>query len=48
MPHRILHPVFLKMCVVMCATACVVVLMSVAYAQQSHWATADDRKPRSS
>jgi Domain of unknown function (DUF4440) len=35
MRHRILHP----MCVVMCA----VVLMTAAHAQQSHWATPDDK-----
>jgi hypothetical protein len=47
MPHRILHPVWLKMPVTMCVvtrvTTCVVVLMTAAYAQQSHWATPDDK-----
>src|ERR1700675_1195350 len=35
MRHRILH--------LMCLVTCVVVLMTAAYAQQSHWATPDDR-----
>jgi len=35
MRHRILHP--------MCLVTCVEVLMTVAYAQQSHWATHDDK-----
>jgi hypothetical protein len=43
MPHRILHPVFLKICVAMYVTICVVVLMSAAHAQQSHWASPDDK-----
>jgi Domain of unknown function (DUF4440) len=35
MRHRILH--------LMCVVTCVIVLMNVAYAQQSHWATPDDK-----
>src|SRR3989449_11216993 len=35
MRHRILHP--------MCLVMCVVVLMTAAYAQQSRWATPDDK-----
>ena len=35
MRHRILH--------LMCLVTCVVVLMSAAYAQPSHWATPDDK-----
>src|SRR5271165_878152 len=35
MGHRILHP--------MCLATCAVVLMTTAYAQQSHWATPDDK-----
>jgi len=35
MRHRILH--------LMCLVTCVVVLMTAAYAQQSHWATPDDK-----
>jgi hypothetical protein len=35
MRHRILHR--------MCLVTCVVVLMNAAYAQQSHWATPDDK-----
>jgi hypothetical protein len=35
MRHRILH--------LMCLVTCVVVLMTAAYAQASHWATADDK-----
>ena len=38
MRHRILHP--------MCLAACVVVLMTAAYAQQSHWATPDDKNAK--
>ena len=39
MRHRILYP----MCVVMCVVMSVGVLMTAAYAQQSHWATPDDK-----
>ena len=35
MRHRILH--------LMCLVTCVVVLMTAAYAQSSHWAAADDK-----
>ena len=35
MRHRILH--------LMCLVTCVAVLMNAAYAQQSHWATPDDK-----
>jgi hypothetical protein len=35
MRHRILH--------LMCLVMCVAVLMTAGYAQQSHWATADDK-----
>jgi hypothetical protein len=35
MRHRIPHP--------MCLVMCVVVLMTAAYAQQSHWAAPDDK-----
>ena len=35
MRHRILQ--------LMCLITCVVVLMTAAYAQQSHWATPDDK-----
>jgi hypothetical protein len=35
MRHRILH--------LMCVVMCVVVLMTTAHAQQSHWATPDDK-----
>src|SRR5580700_3833145 len=35
MRHRILH--------LICLVTCVVVLMTAAYAQPSHWATADDK-----
>jgi len=35
MRHRILH--------LMCLVTCVVVVMTAAYAQQSHWATSDDK-----
>ena len=46
MPHRILHPVWVEMRVVMCVSTCAVVLMTAAnaaYAQQSHWAAPDDK-----
>ncbi len=36
---RILHP----LCAVMSVVVCVVVLMTGAYAQQSHWASPDDK-----
>jgi hypothetical protein len=39
MRHGILH----ANCVVMSVVMCVVVLMTAAYAQQSHWAAADDK-----
>jgi hypothetical protein len=39
MRHSILHP----MCAVMFVITCVVVLMTAACAQQSHWAAADDK-----
>src|SRR5882757_403525 len=45
MRRRILHP----MCPVMFLVTCVVVLMTAAYsqqAQQSHWATPDDKSAR--
>jgi hypothetical protein len=35
MHHRILR--------LMCVITCAVVLMNAAYAQRSHWATADDK-----
>src|SRR6266403_912965 len=38
MRHRILH--------LMCLITCVVVLMNAAYAQQSHWATPDDKSAK--
>src|SRR3981081_3090312 len=38
MRHRILH--------LMCVIMCVVVLMTAAYAQQSHWATSDDKSAK--
>ena len=39
MRHRILN--------LMCLVTCVVVLMITAYAQQSHWASADDKTAKS-
>ncbi len=43
MRHRILLPMCFVMRVVTCLVICVVVLMTGAYAQQSHWATPDDK-----